>query len=124
MKRGKEPLLPWSSFPEGKLVRHEPGFWVVRTGVVVNRPRRTKKFEDSYVALHMLSGEAKTELGYTLKAKREFDHTLEQETFVSLLSDVDSHTRPVFLFKDPKVHLLRFNSTRSPSYWFLVRYRP
>ncbi|KKL49607.1 hypothetical protein LCGC14_2313810 [marine sediment metagenome] len=124
MSRGKEPLLPWNSFPEGQVVNHEPNLWVVRTGVVVNRPRVAKKFEDSYLSLHMLSGDANSVLGYTLTTKRRFNHIFEQETYISFLSDVEKHTRPIFLYKDPKVHLLRFNTTRKPSYWFLVRYRP
>lgn len=124
MSRSKEPLLPWNSFPEGQIVNYESNLWVVRTGVVVNRPRKAKKFEDSYLALHMLSGESNSVLGYTLLAKREFDNVFEQDTFISFLSNVEQHTRPKYLYKDPKVHLLRFNTTRHPSYWFLVRYRP
>lgn len=124
MKRHKEPLLPWNSFPEGKILAHEPNLWVVRIGVVVNRPKKSKKFEDSYVALHQLSGESSSILGYTLTVKREFDKIFDEGTFLSLISKVDHHTNPKFLYKDQKVHLMRFNSNRSPSYWFLVRHRP
>jgi len=123
MSANKDLVIPWNSFPDGKVVRHED-LWVVRTGVVVNRPKRAKKYEDSYLALHMLSGESNAVLGYTVKAKKTFSHVFEQETFVSFLSDVEEHTKPKYLYKDPKVHLLRFNNTKKPSYWFLVRYSP
>lgn len=124
MSKRKDPLLPWNTFPEGKLIRYEPALWVVRIGVVVNRPKRLKKFEDSYVALHQLAGGSNSVLGYTFKSKREFPHIFEKDTFVSLLSDVEQHTKPVYAYKDPKAHLMRFNKNRTPSYWFLVRHRP
>lgn len=119
-----EPELPWNSFPEGQVLEHQSGLWVVRIGVVVNKPKRTKKYDDSYLTLHLLSGQSSSVLGYTLAVKRPFDHVLERGDSVSFISKVDKHTSPKFLYKDQKVHLLRFNTSRCPSYWFLVRHRP
>lgn len=119
----KDPLLPWNDFSEGLVVQYEKNMWVVRTGIVVNRPKRTKKFEDKKVVLHQISGESNSVLGYVFRAKRDFDHVFERETFISLLS-VTKHKNPEYLYKDPKVHLLRYGTSRSPSYQFLVRHRP
>ena len=119
----RRPAIPWNDFPEGGVVR-QGNLWVVRLGVVVNRPKQTTKFEDSRVLLRQHYGESNSVLGYTLKAKKEFPQILQQDTFVSLFSEVENHSKPTYLYKDTKVHLLRFNSTRSPSYWFLVRHRP
>lgn len=124
MSKNREPLLPWNSFPEGKVLRHTDNVWVVRTGVVVHRPKRSKKYEDRYLSLHMLSGDANSVLGYTVTAKKAFDNVFEQDTFLSFITAVEAHTKPKFMYKDPKVHLMRFNAVKSPSYWFLVRYRP
>lgn len=119
----KEITIPWNTFPEGKLTKHADSVWVVRTGVVVNRPKRQKRFEDSSLSLATVEGEGNSILGYVLQVKRDFQKVFVQDSYVSLLSDVKEHKDPKVLFKDQKVYLYRFNSNRSPSYWFLFRNR-
>jgi len=119
----KEPIILWNSLPEGKVIQHDPSVWVVRTGVVVNKPQRQKKFEDGNVLLSWMEGDAHSVLGYSIQTKRKFHTTFAQDSYVSLLSDVDQHSNPIVLYKDHKVYLYRFNSKRVPSYWFLVRTR-
>jgi hypothetical protein len=119
----KEPSIPWNTFPEGKLTKHADTIWVVRTGVVVNRPKRQKRFEDTYVSLATVEGEGNSILGYVLQLKREFQKVFAQDSYVSLLADVEAHKDPKVLFKDQKVYLYRFNSSKNPSYWFLYRNR-
>jgi hypothetical protein len=123
MRAAAEDSLPWSSFPEGQVVRPRNELFVVRTGVVVNRFKKMKRFEDAFVHLSSIIGESNSVLGYTLLMKKEFPRTLLQDTYVSLLADVHTHMNPKFVYKDQKVHLMRFNSTQDPSYWFLVRHR-
>ncbi len=119
----KEPVIPWNTFPEGKIVAHSDTVWVVRTGVVVNRPKRLKRFEDSYVSLASVEGEGNSVLGYILQLKRDIQKVFAQDSYVSFLADVPAHKDPKILFKDQKVYLYRFNSTKNPSYWFLFRNR-
>jgi len=119
----KEPSIPWNSFPEGKIAKHADQIWVVRTGIVVNRPKRQKRWEDSYLSLATVEGEGNLVLGYILQVKREFEKVFVQDSYVSLLAEVDAHKDPKVLFKDQKVYLYRFNNTKNPSYWFLFRNR-
>jgi len=122
--KSKEPVLPWKSFADGKITEVENNFWVVRMGVVVNKPIKHKKYEDSYVSLHCMTSSSKSTLGYSLRAKREFHQKFQQETYLSLLADIEKHKNPDLVYEDQKVRLYRFNSQKNPSYWFLVRYRP
>lgn len=119
----KELVIPWNSYPEGKLAKHTDMVWVVRTGVVVNKPKKQKCFEDSYIALATVEGEGNSTLGYVLQLKREFEKILVQDSYISFLADVEAHKEPKVLFKDQKVYLYRFNSAKNPSYWFLFRNR-
>lgn len=123
MRTSLDEALPWGSFPEGHLVRPKNELFVVRTGVVVNRFKKVKRFEDAFVHLSSIVGESNSVLGYVLSLKKEFSKVLLQDTYVSLLADVPAHTNPKFVYKDQKAHLMRFNSTQEPSYWFLVRHR-
>lgn len=119
----KEPTIPWNSLPEGKVICQDTDLWVVRTGVVVNKPRRQKKFEDPNVLFSWVEGETNSVLGYTLQLKRKFPAIFAQDSYVSFLSNVEQHVNPSVLYKDQKVYLYRFNDKKSPSYWFLVRSR-
>jgi hypothetical protein len=119
----KKPILPWASFPEGQIVQYEEGLWVVRFGVVVNRPKRTKRFDDAFVALHELTAAGGSTLGYTLKVKQDFGKIFSSEHYLSLITDIKEHSKPKVLFDDQKIYLYRFNATKTPSYWFLVRHR-
>lgn len=119
----KEAVIPWNTFPEGKITKHSDTIWAVRTGVVVNRPKRHKHFEDSYLSLATVEGEGNSVLGYVLQLKREFPKIFTQDSYISLLSSVTPHKSPKVLFKDQKVYLYRFNAASNPSYWFLFRNR-
>ena len=121
----KEVILPWKTFSDGDLTEIEHNYWIVRMGVVANRPKRHKKYEDSYVSLHCLTGDSKSTLGYSFKAKREFSSVFAQRTYLSLLStSVAAHKKPLLVYDDQKVMLYRFNTRKDPSYWLLIRYRP
>jgi hypothetical protein len=119
----KEPTIPWNTFPEGRIIKQSTILWAVRTGVVVNRPRKQKCFEDSSMLLSSLEGENNSVLGYLLQTKHEFPNVFPNESYVSFFSEVEKHKNPKVLYKDQKVYLYRFNSTKSPSYWFLFRNR-
>jgi len=119
----KDLSIPWNTLPEGKVVCQTPLLWVVRTGVVVNKPKRQKKFEDGNILLSLMEGETNSVLGYVLQPKKEFHAVFCQESYVSFLAEVEGHTTPKVLYKDQKVYLYRFNSNKAPSYWFLVRNR-
>lgn len=119
---GKDLVIPWADAEEGVIVR-DKDVWFVRIGTLVNKPKRVKKYEDSCVSLSMYAGEGSSVLGYSFAPKKKFHHSLEQPYYVSLLSDT-THKNPKLVFKDQKVHLYRFNSTKDPSYWFLYRGRP
>lgn len=119
----KESNIEWNSLPEGKVVSKNPLLWVVRTGVVVNKPKKQKKYEDSNISLSFLEGEANSVLGYVLQVKKEFHSVFCQDAYVSFMSDVEKHTKPVVVYKDQKVYLYKYNTSKNPSYWFLVRTR-
>lgn len=119
----KESNIEWNSLPEGKVVSKNPLLWVVRTGVVVNKPKKQKKYEDSNISLSFLEGEANSVLGYVLQIKKEFHSVFCQDAYVSFMSDVEKHTKPVVVYKDQKVYLYKYNTNKNPSYWFLVRTR-
>lgn len=119
----KEANIVWNSLPEGKVVNQNPALWVVRTGVVVNKPKKQKKFEDSNISLSFLEGDANSVLGYVLQVKKEFHAVFCQDSYVSFLADVGKHTTPVVVYKDQKVYLYKYNTNKNPSYWFLVRSR-
>jgi hypothetical protein len=119
----KEPTIPWNTYPEGKLAKHADMVWVVRTGVVVNKPKKQKCFEDSFLSLSTVEGEGNSTLGYILQLKKEFENILAQDSYLSFLAGVEAHKDPKILFKDQKVYLYRFNSVKTPSYWFLFRNR-
>ena len=119
----KETNISWNALPSGKVVSQNPLLWVVRTGVVVNKPKKQKKFEDSSVCLSLMEGEANSVLGYVLQVKKDFPSVFYQDSYVSFMSEVEKHKNPVVLYKDQKVYLYKFNSNKSPSYWFLVRTR-
>ena len=119
----KESVIPWNTFPEGRIAKYSDTIWIVRTGVVVNRPKRQKRFEDSCLSLAALEGEGNSALGYILQVKREFEKVFVQDSYVSFLAKVDEHKDPKILFKDQKTYLYRFNGTKNPSYWFLFRNR-
>jgi len=119
------PELPWRTFPDGEVTEIGANSWVVRMGVVANKPKRDKKYEDNWVSLHCLSGESKSTLGYLFRAKKEFSLLFSQKTYLSLLSSSTApHKKPVLVYEDQKVMLYRFNTKKDPSYWLLVRYRP
>lgn len=117
----KEPLVEWNLCAEGRIYRKGDGFWVVRTGVVVNKPTKQKAFEDQFVCLSSVSGEGNSILGYTLQAKKNFAFCFEQDTYVSLMDENRKHDNLKILFQDQKVYLYRFNKEKAPSYWFLFR---
>tara|TARA_R100001132_G_C3272963_1_gene94971 strand:- start:3426 stop:3803 length:378 start_codon:yes stop_codon:yes gene_type:complete len=119
----KDPVLPWNQFPEGKLIQYK-NLWVVRTGVVVNRPKKSTKWKDKHVELTQLKGQSSAVLGYTFEVKRKFEYEFYTDTFVSFINQTDEHNTPEYLYKDPKMHLLSFNGKKLPNYWLLVRYRP
>lgn len=120
----KELSIPWNTLPEGRVSKYSDQIWVVRTGVVVNRPKKQKCFEDSYLSLSSMEGEGNSTLGYIFQLKRKFENIFTQDSYVTLLASLqEPHKNPKLLFKDQKVYLYRFNAAKNPSYWLLVRNR-
>lgn len=121
-KPSKEASIQWNSLPEETIVQTANNLWVIRFGVVVNRPQRKKCFEDPSLLLSHYHGDGNSILGYSLSLKKDFPHHLASEAYLSLFSNVEAkHKDPKVVYKDQKVHLYRFNNTKEPSYWLLLR---
>ena len=106
----------------GRLTQYND-LYCVKTGIILNRPKKVKLYDDVFVSLYKFKGESRSTLGYALQVKRDFAQTYATGLYVSLMGEVETHTQPDLIYDDPRLYLYKFNSRKRPAYWCLVRHR-
>lgn len=112
----------WQSLPEWEISQVGDEY-AIRINTVVDYNKSICVYNDKNITINEIKTCNNLTFGYTISVRQNKFFTLKRKWWLSLLSNVEEHSNPVVVYNDSQIYLYRFNGTKNPSYWLVIRWK-